>query len=214
MATELLVVGAGGFGREALDVIAAVNRVGETYHVVGVVDDRPSGTDLARLEARGIAWVGTVAEVIANHDPAGFALAIGAPAARRLVSGRFEAAGWRPVTLIHPAAVLGSVAEIGEGCVICGGVQLSTNTRLGRFVNLNPNATIGHDAVLADFVSVNPGAVISGEVRIEPDVLVGAGAVVLQGLSVGSGSTIGAAACVTKSVPANVIAMGVPARWV
>jgi len=210
---ELFVVGAGGFGRETLDVIAAINRASDSFRVLGVVDDSPSAVNLGRLEASGSAWLGTAAEVIATHAPAGYALAIGDPTARRTVAGAFEAAGWQAVTLIHPAAVLGSVAAIGAGCIICGGVQLSTNTRLGRFVQLNPNATIGHDTDLGDFVSVNPAAVVSGEVRIDPEVLVGAGAVILQGLTVGSGSTIGAAACVTKPVPSNAVAKGVPARW-
>ena len=41
MPTDLLVVGAGGFGRETLDVLAAINRVAVTYRVLGVVDDGP-----------------------------------------------------------------------------------------------------------------------------------------------------------------------------
>ena len=114
MPTDLFVVGAGGFGREVLDVVAAINRVENRFRVLGVVDDRPSQRDLARLRALAMPWLGTVAEVIAAYAPADFALAIGDPRSRRLVAGILESAGWRPATLIHPAAVVGSVAEIGR----------------------------------------------------------------------------------------------------
>jgi sugar O-acyltransferase (sialic acid O-acetyltransferase NeuD family) len=214
MATELVVVGAGGFGRETLDVIEAMASAATEppYEVLGVLDDRPSEVNLQRLAARGYRWLGPISEALAG-EPGHYALAIGQPAIRQKVAAQFEARGWRPATLVHPAAVLGSIAAIGEGSIICGGVQVSTNVRLGKHVHVNPNATIGHDADLADFVSVNPGAIISGEVGIDSGVLVGAGAVVLQGLRVGAEVTIGASACVTHDVPPGVIVVGVPGRW-
>ena len=157
---------------------------------------------------------GRVAIATSGRTPAArFALGIGSPAIRRRVAERLEANGWQPVTLIHPSASEGSVASIGEGSIICGGVQLSTNTRLGRHVHLNANSTIGHDAELADYVSINPGAIVSGEVQIGPNVLVGSGAVILQGLSVARNSTIGASACVTHDVPPSTVVKGVPGRW-
>ena len=215
MAVELIVVGAGGFARETLDVIEAVNRASSDtqFTVVGVVDDSPSALNLERLRARGYRHLGTITEVLASTPAARFALGIGSPAIRRRVAERLEANGWQPVTLIHPSASEGSVASIGEGSIICGGVQLSTNTRLGRHVHLNANSTIGHDAELADYVSINPGAIVSGEVQIGPNVLVGSGAVILQGLSVARNSTIGASACVTHDVPPSTVVKGVPGRW-
>lgn len=214
MITDVVVIGAGGFGRETLDVIEAINQAGPVrYNVLGVADDRPSELNAARLTTRGYPILGTIDEVVQSRPTRSYALAIGSPAGRQAVADRLEAAGWQPQTLIHPAAVLGSVAGIGDGSIICGGVQLSTNTRLGRYVHLNPNATIGHDTDLGDFVSVNPGAIVSGEVRIGERVLVGAGAVILQGLAIGERSVVGASACVTREVPPAVVVKGVPGRW-
>ncbi len=54
----------------------------------------------------------------------------------------------------------------------------------------------------------------SSPVVIEDDVFIGARVIILKGVTIGHGSVIGAGAVVTKSVPANSIAAGNPAKVV
>lgn len=238
-AEPIVVIGAAGFGRETLDVITAMIAAGADVEIAGVVDDAPSGADVARLAARGTAYLGTVeaylealeildtGETIDPGEAPGpraggpasspgrpsFVVGIGSPAVRRRLVERLEAAGLAPFTAIHPTASIGSLTTLGAGAVICAGVVISTGVTIGRHVHLNPRSILGHDAVLGDYASVNPGAVVSGAVTIGPGVLVGAAATVLQLLDVGAGAVIGAGAVVTHSVPAGATAIGVPARW-
>lgn len=214
MSTRVVVVGGSGFGREALDVLEAMQRAGVDVDIVGVVDDGPTRTTVERLRARRMPYIGSVDAWLQNA-PIGdqYVLGIGQPDVRRRLVVRLDDAERKAFTAIHPAATFGSACTLLDGAVVCAGAVVSTNVHLGRHVHLNANATIGHDAVLEDFVSINPGAVISGEVVVQAGSLVGAGAVVLQGLTVGRGSLVGAAACVTRSVPLRVTAVGVPARW-
>lgn len=51
-------------------------------------------------------------------------------------------------------------------------------------------------------------------ITIGDNVWIGGGAVVLPGVTIGDNSVIGAGAVVTKDVPANVVAVGNPARVV
>lgn len=213
MADPVVVVGAGGFGRETLDVIEAHNAAApeSALAIAGVADDSPSAANLERLAQRGVAHLGTIEDVL-GAAPGSYVIGVGAPRARAAIAARFDAAGWRAVAVVHPSAVLGSRTTLGPGSVVCAGVQVSTNISFGRHVHLNPNATIGHDTVVGDFTSVNPGAIVSGDVRVGEQVLIGAGAVVLQGLTVGEGALVGASACVTRDVTAGRKLAGVPAR--
>ena len=58
------------------------------------------------------------------------------------------------------------------------------------------------------------GPIGMAPIRLEDHVFVGARAIVLKGVVVGRGAVIGAGAVVTKSVPANAIVAGNPARTV
>ncbi|QCU79298.1 acetyltransferase [Citricoccus sp. SGAir0253] len=209
----MVIVGAGGFGREAADVVEAVNSAAGTplWELSGFYDDAPAEKNLTRLRQRGLAYLGPIPQEWDGTDIS-FVIGIGSPAVREILAARLERLGWEPAVLVHPAAVVGSRSLLGAGSVVCGGVQVSTNVQLGRHVHLNPNATIGHDAVLEDFVSVNPAVTVSGEVRVRTGTLLGAGSVVLQGLEVGPGALVGAAACVVRDVPADATVKGVPAR--
>lgn len=219
MTSSVVVIGAGGFGREALDVLEAVNLASRrdggrpTWDLLGVIDDAPSGANLDRLAARTVPHLGSLAEFL-EHDRPGlhYVVAIGSPPVRRRVASACHAGGLVAATLIHPDATVGSRTSIGEGTVVCAGVQISTNVSVGRHVHLNANATVGHDTVVEDHVSLNPLAAVSGDCVIGEGVLVGVAGVVLNGLRVGEGAVIGGAACVVRDAQPGSVMVGVPAR--
>lgn len=212
--TPLVVIGAAGTGRETLDIIEAQQKLGDnSFTVAGVIDDSPAEVQLARLERRGIPFLGGLDSWLSHAAPHAFAIGVSAPSIRRRIAIRLEKTGHHAATLIHPSAEFGSQVTVGSGSIVYGGVRLTTNISIGRFALLNAGAIIGHDAILEDFVSVNPAATLSGEVRIRSDVLIGGGATVLQGLTVGAGAVVGARALVTRNVPPAVTVKGIPGRW-
>ena len=211
---RLVVVGAGGFGREVIDVVDAVNSSASVplWEVVGVLDDAPSEVNLRRLEKRGVSYLGGTDGHIANSPPAHYLVGVGSPRVRRKMAAKFDNAGWLAATVVHPTATMGFDVRVGDGSVICAGVRLTTNIGLGRHVHLNLNCTVGHDCVIGDFVSVNPLASVSGDCIVEDGVLIGVAGVVLNGLRVGRDAVVGGSACAVKDVPPEVVIVGVPGR--
>lgn len=206
---DLVIFGAGGFGREAADVVEAVNRVAPTYTFLGFVDD--GSPDLEVLGRRGACHLGGSAE-LERWRGAGYLVGVGAAEARARLDDQARAAGLVAATAVHPASVQGVDVRLGPGTVLCAGSVITTNVVLGRHVHLNLNSTIGHDCVVGDYVTINPGANISGDVTLEPGVTVGTGASVIQGLTIGAGATVGAGAVVVRDVAPGLTVVGVPAR--
>ena len=210
-AAPIVVIGAGGFGREVHDVIVAVNAASAepVWHFLGFVDDgTPDQQLLGRRNARHLGGTNE----LPSMGGASYVIGVGNPVARRRLAEQADAAGLRAATLVHPSATMGLDVEVGEGSIICSHVSITTNVRIGRHVHLDQNVAIGHDTTLRDFSRVNPGATVSGNVTLDEDVTMGTNSTAIQGLRIGRGATVGAGAAVIRDLPPGVVAVGVPAR--
>lgn len=115
-------------------------------------------------------------------------------------------------TIFHPSSIRSESTIIGHGTSLGPGCILAPFSKLGNQVSINRNATVGHHSIISDFTTLNPGCNIAGFCQIGRGVTIGMGANVIDGKIIGDNTTIGAGSLVTKDVPPNVIAYGVPAK--
>lgn len=197
---NLVIVGTGGMGREAL---AWARDLHGPDAVAGFVDDAPTAGHVAGLPVLGdVAWLigGQQMVVVAIGD------------CRQRANVIEQLGDDRCATLVHPTAYLGPDVEIGGGALICPGVTITRDVVIGRGTIVNYGAAIGHDTNVGSACFIGPGATLGGGVVIGDEVWVGIGASVIQGIRIGSGTTVGAGASVVSDLPADVTAVGVPCR--
>lgn len=210
---RIVILGAGGFGREVLTLIRDINEATpNTWDFVGfLAAEAPDPGIMRRIDAP---YLGsdTHEQVLAGLHGCDVVVAIGAGPVRRDVTSRMIRAGLVPATLVHPSAVIGEDVELGEGTVVCAGSILTTNIRLGTGVAIDRSVNVGHDCVIGDFVTLAPGSVLSGNVTLRNEVYMGTNSCTIQGVSIGQATTVGAGAVVTRDIGAGLTAVGAPAK--
>lgn len=208
--TPLAILGSGGFAREVVTVIHAINVKSPTYDLMGYIDNHlPKGTLI-----NGLPVIGSDDEINKTSMPISIVTAFGEPGLKEKVYRKYTNPLISFPTIIHPSVILGDAPSIkfGKGCIICAGCILTTNIEIKDFVTLNLSCTVGHDVTIGDFSSFMPSCNISGEVNIDKKVYCGTGAKIINQINIGENAIIGAGATVTKDLPSHCTAVGVPAK--
>lgn len=197
--------GASGHGKVVLDILFAAG-----LRADGLIDDgRAPGTVVLGLTVLGGADF-LAAE--ARSGAVAVALGIGDNAVRKRVLERCRAAGASLVTAVHPRAVVAASASLGEGTVVMANAVINPDATVGAGAIINSGAIVEHDCVVGDFAHLSPNAALGGGARVGDLAHVGLCAAVLPLRSVGARSIVGAGGVVTRDLPEDVVAAGVPAR--
>jgi acetyltransferase-like isoleucine patch superfamily enzyme len=124
----------------------------------------------------------------------------------------------RGVVLLCSGKVTGSIKiRIGAGTYINRNTMLDASELLeiGNHCAIGPGCYLtDHDHGIDPSLPPLAQALISAPTRLGNEVWLGANVVVLKGVTIGDRAVIGAGSVVTKDIPANAVAVGVPARVV
>ena len=116
------------------------------------------------------------------------------------------------INVIHDGLDISDMSTIGSGILINSKVSIAAHTKIGDFVSINRHVSIGHHTVIGDYCSINPGVNIAGNVTIGEGTTIGMGVNIIDGIKIGKNTIIGAGSVVTKDIPDNVVAYGVPCK--
>lgn len=147
---NLLIIGAGQYGRLALEIARAMGCFGK----IAFLDD---------LYAMGATpeIVGNICDIVkfAPDFRYGF-VAIGNPDLRSKLMTLLDSVGVTPVTLIHPTAYVSPSARLQQGCCVEPNATVQTGTFLGKATFVSSGAVIRHDATVRDFCHIDCNAVV------------------------------------------------------
>lgn len=198
---RLLVVGAGGHAKVVIDAARAA-----WVEIAAVVAEPVvPGAEILGHE---------VLSMDANVDADGFIIAIGDNEARADLYARYLAKDLKPISVIHPSAVIADGVLVGEGSFVAAGVVVNVETQIGANAILNTGCVVDHDCKVGDHAHVGPNSNLCGGVSVGTGALVGAGSATTPLRVIGEWATVGAGAAVISDVPAGEVHAGVPARQI
>lgn len=203
---KIIIIGAGGLGREVAWIIERINKIEKTWNLLGFLDDTEEKQDKI---INGVKVLGKINDY-KKYDDSYFIIAIGSSKSKKEIVNRLI--GVKYAIIIDPTAIVSEFVSIGNGTIICANSIVTVNIEIGEHVLINKGCTIGHDVVVESFVCICPSVNLCGYVKICKETELGVGSKVIPQKTVGSNSIIGAGAVVTKDIPDKCTAVGIPAK--
>ena len=207
---KIVIIGAGGLGREVLATLRACNAARKEWDVLGFLDSDPKH---AGSEVGGVPVLGGDDWCLSDKDGSvHYVCAIGNPKVRSRVVEKLSGTSGKFATIVHPEVRVPESVEIGVGTVVMAGTQFTTDAKIGSHVVVYLNCSITHDVSIGDFCMIAPGCNLSGACCLAMGVELGTGVSVLPLRRIGAWAIIGAGSVVIDDIPANSTAVGVPCR--
>lgn len=194
-----------------IKLVEAINKKSKTYDLLGFIQS-PDNEPVA--DVLGHPVLGTDEQILAlkqQYDACFFSNVNYSPVKMHEADMLLAQYGCPTVSLIHPDIDM-SHATYGRNIMLCEGTIVGPGVTIGNHLTCRLGSIISHDVTLEDYVYISPGVTICGMVHLKDGCDIGAGATILPRLTIGKNVIIGAGAVVTKDIPDNVTAVGVPAK--
>ncbi len=204
---DIVIVGAGGMGRECCEVAQDIYGGSADYRVRGFLSDVPGvldGFDVPPL-------LGPIRDYAVQPQDR-FVLAIGDVPGRRKVAEYLLARGAKFLRLVHPTAHVFKSASLGEGVIVFPQAFVGANAHIGDFCLINCHAGCGHDVVMGRFTEQAPYSTISGKARTGEECFLAVHAVVAPGTVLGDRVVVSQGSTVSHRTPDDCLIAGVPGK--
>lgn len=205
---NLIIIGAGGYGREVSEFAKEACGYGEEFVVKGFIDDTEE--PLGRFSGYPPV-VGRIVDYVPQSDDV-FVCAIGDIMGRKKCTEMIESRGGQFISLVSIYSTLRQGSCIGRGCIIQNVCNISCDCVVGDHVHMQGGDVIGHDTRIGNWCFLHTGVHLGGGALIGEGVHLYPYAIVHPHKRVGDYATVGAGAFVLRNVPAHRTVYGNPGK--
>lgn len=180
---DIAIYGAGGLGRELASLFGRIRTWQERWNLIGFFDDGLTpGTQVGTFGR----CLGGIDAVNAWEHDIDLVLCFGSPATLRTVYSRIHNSHISYPNMLLPDLWISDTSsfEMGQGNILLGHTEFTTNVHIGSFNLFNGGVVVGHDTRIGNFNVFMPGCKISGEVKIGDECTIGAMSFVHQQLTI------------------------------
>lgn len=204
---DLIVIGAGGYGREVIQWAADCNRQAARWNILGFLDPNPDALCGSNCP---YPVLGTDQDWVPTEDQE-FAVAVADPTKKERIVSDFSARGARFATIVHPTAFIAEGASIGYGTVVYPQACISIDAKVGRFCTIQTTG-LGHDVTVGDYSTISSFCNLMGHVTLGKRVFLGSHCAVVPGTAIEDDAYVGVGSVVLRRVRAGTKVYGNPAR--
>lgn len=207
---DLIIIGAGGCGREVLQWVKAINNKNKKWNIKGFLDDNLNALDGKICDTPILTEVDNYE--IQKGDV--FTCAIGNSPIRRMIMERMIKKGAEFVNIIHPQAIITDSCKIGKGVILYPYSIISDNAQIGDGCIVNMHSAVAHDSILGSYCTISAYCDITGMCTLGDEVFMGTSAKMVPGIKVGNRAFICAGSMVMTRVKEDTKVLGNPAKRV
>lgn len=207
---DIVIYGAGGFGREIACLLNAINQSTPQWNFLGFIDDGVSvGTSNRFGKVLGdLAFLNDCPEKLA------VVISVANPSILEKLAATITNTNIYFPNIIAPNVNIfdNESFTIGKGNLIFFGCRISCDVTIGDFNLLNGAVSLGHDVKLGNYNVLGPSTRISGETIIGDQNFFGVQSIVLQGLKIGNQTRIGVNSVIMRNTKDHSLYHGNPAK--
>jgi sugar O-acyltransferase (sialic acid O-acetyltransferase NeuD family) len=204
---NLIIIGAGGMGREVYNLATQCPGNLESYRIKGFLDDNLKALNAFKVYPPVL---GTINNYDIEEDDI-FACSVGNVQIKRKLIDSIRDRGGEFISLIHPTSLINTTALIGEGCIVYPYTQIGSHAVIGNYVLVQSYATIAHDAIIGNYSRIDVQVVCVGSVIVGDAVTIHSGAVINHKVVIGDNAVVGAMSFVIRKVKKGTTVFGNPA---
>lgn len=204
----LALYGAGGVGKEIMELISAYNKRTNQWEDFLFIDDVTQEKEIMGYEVYSFS---EFTKRYAPEDNVEIIITLGDPINREKLFHKLKNEGYQFGKAIFDSPFVSMQAKYGRGVLIYANT-LPGSVEIGDNVMILGGADIGHEAVIGNHCVISSQVFIGGHTVVGNNVFIGAHAALKDSISVGNNAAISLGAAVFNSVPENAFAFGNPAR--
>lgn len=206
---RLVIIGAGGMGREVFHLATECVGYGSLFDIRGFIDDNE-----AALDGFDYPYPPVLSSIfdycIEENDV--FACSIGDVHTKVKIVKYLESKGAEFISLIHPNVHINKTTILGKGLLVFHDVHVGCDAKIGNHVMLQSYAAIGHDVMVGDFCRIDPKVSLVGGVIVGNRVTLHTMSVLNHKVIVGDDAVVGALSFVIRKVKPGITVFGIPAK--
>jgi len=207
---DIVIYGAGGFGREIACLLNAINKIAPQWNLIGFIDDGVSAGTSNRFGK----VLGNLAFLNKYPQQLAVIISVANPTILQKIAVTITNTNIYFPNIIAPNVNIfdNESFTIGKGNLIFFGCKVSCDVSMGDFNLLNGAVSLGHDVKLGNCNVLGPSTRISGNTSVGDQNFFGVQAIVLQGLKIGNETRIGANSVIMRNTKDHTLYHGNPAK--